>query len=228
MPRSPLSTQERESLLAAARQALPRAYARYSNFRVGAAVLTEQGEIFPGCNVENASYGLTICAERSAIFTAVHSTKAPQLAIRADGGRPILELVRGDGDGFVEGENGAHYWGLHGAAGLLLRAPRADGTLAVLLQHRWHTLWGIAGAAICWSISPAVFAWMSPIIIGLLLAALIARLTAAPAGQRLADLLATPEERCPPALLLSRSTAQRAWCSVARIAASQPASQPTP
>ena len=78
-----LSTQDRDSLLSAARQALSRAYARYSNFRVGAAVLTEQGEIFSGCNVENASYGLTICAERSAIFTAVQSTKAPKLIIRA-------------------------------------------------------------------------------------------------------------------------------------------------
>src|SRR5215467_1147499 len=83
MPPSQLSPQQQESLLAAARKALQRAYARYSNFLVGAAVLTEQGEIFQGCNVENASYGLTICAERAAIFTAVQETKGPKLAIRA-------------------------------------------------------------------------------------------------------------------------------------------------
>ena len=90
MPPSPLSPRERESLLAAARQALQRAYARYSNFHVGAAVLTEQGETFLGCNVENASYGLTICAERSAIFTAVQNAKAPKLVIRA------VAVVNGD------------------------------------------------------------------------------------------------------------------------------------
>jgi cytidine deaminase len=81
-PPSKLSPQERESLLAAARQALKRAHAPYSNFHVGAAVLTDQGEIFSGCNVENASYGLTNCAERSAIFTAVQATKADKLKIR--------------------------------------------------------------------------------------------------------------------------------------------------
>ena len=90
MPPPRISAQQQESLLAAARKALQHAYARYSNFRVGAAVLTEQGEIFLGCNVENASYGLTICAERAAIFTAVQETSAPKLAIRA------VAVVNGD------------------------------------------------------------------------------------------------------------------------------------
>jgi cytidine deaminase len=82
MSSAPLNPAEREQLLEAAKQALLRAYAPYSNFHVGAAVLTDQGQIFTGCNVENASYGLTICAERSAIFTAVHKTHGP-LVLRA-------------------------------------------------------------------------------------------------------------------------------------------------
>src|SRR5436305_11809436 len=69
------------------------------------------------------------------------------------GGRPTYpELVQGDGDGWVISDNGGHYWGRHGAAGLLLRAPRPDGTPAVLLQHRavWSHqggTWGLPGGA---------------------------------------------------------------------------------
>lgn len=58
-------------LLEAARTAMINAHSPYSNFKVGAALLSRNGEIFTGCNVENTSYGLTICAERNAVFSAI-------------------------------------------------------------------------------------------------------------------------------------------------------------
>ena len=57
-----------ETVMNAAREASEKAYAPYSNFQVGAAILTEDGALYTGCNVENASYGLSMCAERSAAF----------------------------------------------------------------------------------------------------------------------------------------------------------------
>lgn len=62
---------DHEALISAAKQARENAHAPYSNFRVGAAVRASSGRIFGGCNVENATYGLTICAERVAIFKAL-------------------------------------------------------------------------------------------------------------------------------------------------------------
>lgn len=78
-----ITTEQTQQLLATARQVLVNAYAPYSQFRVGAAVLTEQGNIFVGCNVENVSYGLSMCAERNAIATAIAVEGGDTINIKA-------------------------------------------------------------------------------------------------------------------------------------------------
>jgi cytidine deaminase len=70
-----------EALVYAARDAARHAYVPYSDFRVGAAVLCSDGTVVPGCNVENASYGLSNCAERTAMFTAIATGRRDFVAL---------------------------------------------------------------------------------------------------------------------------------------------------
>jgi cytidine deaminase len=82
MPTNKLSIATRDRLLRAARKVAKNAYAPFSKFQVGAAIFTTKGEVFVGCNVENSSYGMTNCAERTAIFSAV-AKSGPGLEIQA-------------------------------------------------------------------------------------------------------------------------------------------------
>jgi cytidine deaminase len=83
-----MTDEQREQLMEATLEARKHAHAPYSNFAVGAAVLTQGGEMFSGCNIENASFGLTNCAERTAMFAAVANghKNFSALAIVTEGG----------------------------------------------------------------------------------------------------------------------------------------------
>lgn len=80
-----------KELMKIARKARKNAYAPYSHFAVGAALLAESGRVYTGCNIENASYGLTCCAERNAIFAAVGAgeRRFKMLAVAADSPEPV-------------------------------------------------------------------------------------------------------------------------------------------
>src|SRR5271157_123384 len=82
MAKNALRADVPERLLRSASKVMKNAHAPYSKFRVGAAILLSNGKIFSGCNVENASYGMTNCAERTAIFSAV-AELGPRIEIRA-------------------------------------------------------------------------------------------------------------------------------------------------
>ena len=106
-------------LIEIAKQAMKYAYAPYSHFKVGAALITETGHIYTGCNIENVSYGATNCAERTAIFKAVSEGERhiKKIAIVSSAGKPALpcgicrqvlsEFMDSDGIVILEIENKA-------------------------------------------------------------------------------------------------------------------------
>lgn len=111
---------DEDLLLRTASDARERAYAPYSRFRVGAALLASDGEIFVGANVENAAYGSTICAERVAMPKAI-----------VDGARDFLALaVVGDGDGPCTPCGACRQVLFEFAPDLLVLAAGADGATA--------------------------------------------------------------------------------------------------
>ena len=91
-----MTNHQRSNLIRLACEARTNAHAPYSKFLVGAALLTESGEFVFGCNIENASYGLTICAERVALSTAVAAghRRFQALAIATSGGHPPCGACR--------------------------------------------------------------------------------------------------------------------------------------
>lgn len=104
----PISEQERNNLCQVAIDAMWEAYAPYSHYGVGAAVLTQSGQVFAGCNVENASYGLTMCAERVAVGKAVSEGARKLVAVAVatrDGGSPCgacRQVLAEFADGFLD------------------------------------------------------------------------------------------------------------------------------
>ena len=82
-----------EELVRLAKEARGRAYVPYSGFSVGAALLCEDGTIYQGCNIENAAFGPTICAERVAVFKAVYDGHRDFAAIAVVGGRAGKEIT---------------------------------------------------------------------------------------------------------------------------------------
>ena len=107
-----------DRLITEARKARAHSHSPFSRFRVGSAVLTAGGKIFAGCNIENSSFGLTICAERTALFKAVSEghRKFRAIAIATDDRTPVAPCgacrqvimdLAGDIDVIMTGKNGS-------------------------------------------------------------------------------------------------------------------------
>jgi cytidine deaminase len=134
---SSLSLELRAELVAMAHVSQARAYARYSGYAVGAAVLTEDGRIFGGCNVENAMYGATVCAERVAIFSAIAAgaKRITALAVVTPGGGSPCGFCRQVLSEFADADTPVIL--LRSGDQKLASAPPREFKLGELLPYAW-------------------------------------------------------------------------------------------
>lgn len=107
-----ISPDQRDQLIAAACAIRSRAYTPYSRFKVGAALLTDDGRVYTGVNVENASYGLTVCAERNAVGAMVHdgALRIAAVAVCTDNGVTPCGACRQVLSEFVDHESDVPVW----------------------------------------------------------------------------------------------------------------------
>ncbi len=111
-----ISPEQRDQLIAAACAARGRAYARYSRFQVGAAILSDDGRLYTGVNIENASYGLTVCAERNAVGAMVNdgALRIVAVAVCTDNGVTPCGACRQVLSEFVDHESDIPVWIIDG------------------------------------------------------------------------------------------------------------------
>ncbi len=138
-----LTKEQREALIADALAARRGAYAPYSHYQVGAALLTLEGQVYQGCNIENASYGAANCAERTAFFKAVSEGHRDFAAIAVTGG--------------MEGEEPADYAYPCGICRQVMKEFTGDDFIIIVAksieEYRAYTLaellpWGFGGESI--------------------------------------------------------------------------------
>ena len=131
-PPTPISPDQRDQLIAAACQVRDRAYVPYSRFRVGAALLSDDGRLFTGVNVENASYGLTVCAERNAIGRMVTdgAQRIVAVAVCTDNGVTPCGACRQVLSEFVPPDTDAPVWIIDGQGNV-----RETSVLALIPDH---------------------------------------------------------------------------------------------
>ena len=113
-----------QELIAKAKEAMTKAYAPYSHFQVGAALLAKDGRVFTGCNVENATYGATICAERTAVTKAVsEGVREFEKIATIPGGTAYTDRTAEKGHAYIYRLSPADYYADDAYSGIYAYSP---------------------------------------------------------------------------------------------------------